>query len=666
MAQPFQTSKSGRLGMLASIAIVVGGLYFARDVLIPIALAIMLSFLLTPLLLRLQRWGLPRIPALVIVITLLIGALAGLGFVVFTQVTDLAGKLTQYKQNITEKVEWVRSVTSNKEIDKGLDVIKQATEKSATQSSTVPTTQTDPAAAVTAPGPTGKNELTPVSLDGRPPSPSPIPVVVTNEKPGEGAASAAFKNLYASFSPLLDPLATAGIVLIFVVFMLMAREDLRDRVIRLIGQGRINITTQAMDEAGQRVSRYLIAQCIVNGSYGLSISLGLWLIGATFGHSSPSFPNWFLWGLLTGILRFIPYIGPWIGAAFPVAISLAVYHGMTVPLAVIGMFLLIELVSNNLMEPWLYGASTGVSTVAILVAAVFWTWLWGMPGLLLSTPLTVLIAVTGKYVPQLEFLNILLGDEPALAPKYRFYQRLLAEDVEEADELLAEYLEDKPVVKVYDEVVLPAMSLAEHDWHNDRLDQAKQGAIRQAVRDLVEEIAEKPRKVTEAPADASDPADKPNTAAEVVHYDKCVLCLPARDVADEIAGMMLAQLLEQEGYCAEYVSVEKLASEYLQLVESKGVQVVMISALPPAAVTHGRYIVKRLRARFPDIKIIVGLWTSGGNLEKAKARLESAGTNLVVGSLEQAIEELRQVVQPLMLNEGAQENTAQTVVVPAT
>src|SRR5258706_2960114 len=304
--------------------------------------------------------------------------------------------------------------------------------------------------------------------------------------------------------------------------MLMAREDLRDRVIRLIGQGRINITTQAMDEAGQRVSRYLIAQCIVNGAYGLSIALGLWLIGATFGHHDPSFPNWFLWGLLTGILRFIPYIGPWIGSAFPIAISLAVYHGMTVPLAVIAMFLIVELLSNNFLEPWLYGASTGVSTVAILVAAVFWTWLWGTPGLLLSTPLTVLIAVTGKYVPQLEFLNILLGDEPALAPKYRFYQRLLAEDVEEADELLAEYLAEKPVVQVYDEVVLPAMSLAEHDWHNDRLDQAKQAAIRQAIRDLVEEVGEKPRKVPDAPTDADKKAVKSaaTPTAQTTRYEK--------------------------------------------------------------------------------------------------------------------------------------------------
>src|SRR3954453_2419380 len=239
--------------------------------------------------------------------------------------------------------------------------------------------------------------------------------------------------------------------------MLLGREDLRDRVIRLIGQGRINVTTQAMDEAATRISRYLIAQCIVNGTYGLAISLGLWLIGLTFGHNSPGFPNWFLWGLLTAILRFIPYIGPWIGAAFPIVLSLAVYHGMGVPLAVVGMFLVIELISNNFMEPWLYGSSTGISTVAILVAAVFWTWLWGPVGLLLSTALTVVLVVMGKYIPPLRFLDILLGDEAPLTPSARVYQRLLALDQEEAMELVRESLQESTLEQLYDEVLLPAL-----------------------------------------------------------------------------------------------------------------------------------------------------------------------------------------------------------------
>lgn len=673
MPQALPTNKSGRLGTFASIVVIVAALYFAKEVLIPLALAIMLSFLLAPLVLRLQRWGLPRIPSLLIVLVVVGGAFVGLGFVVFGQLRDLASKLPQYQSNIEEKAVWARGFTRGGAVTQAVQAFEQAAKKATTQSTTIPTSQpsSQPSAITETDPVTGRQKLIPVNPTTQPVNP--LPVFVTNQAPGEAAGANPFKNFFESFRPLIDPLATAGIVIIFVIFMLLGREDLRDRVIRLIGQGRINVTTQAMDEAASRISKYLIAQCIVNGTYGLAIGLGLWIIGLTFGHDSPGFPNWFLWGMLTAILRFIPYIGPWIGAAFPIAISLAVYHGMGVPIAVVGMFLLIELLSNNLMEPWLYGASTGVSTVAILVAAVFWTWLWGTPGLLLSTPLTVLIAVTGKYVPQLEFLNIMLGDEPALEPKYRFYQRLLAEDVEEADELLAEYLKEKSVVQVYDEVVLPAMSLAEDDWHKDRLDQRKQTMIRASVRDLVEEIGERPRKVSDAPDKDNDKDDDDDAdAAEArggavakaggngagsgagVAYDRCILVLPARDPADEIGAMMLAQVLEREGYCSEYASVDRLASEYVELVEKKGVQVVVISALPPGATTHSRYLVKRLRQRFPDLKIIVGLWTVPGNLERAKLRLASAGTPLVVGSLERAVEELRQVVQPLLVTKAAE------------
>jgi methylmalonyl-CoA mutase cobalamin-binding subunit len=229
----------------------------------------------------------------------------------------------------------------------------------------------------------------------------------------------------------------------------------------------------------------------------------------------------------------------------------------------------------------------------------------------------------------------------------------LADDVEEASDLLDEYLEKQPVVEVYDQVILPAMALSEADWHRDRLDAAKQAAIRASVKDIVEEIGEKPRKIMDVAAEVRSVEKQDAAVAEAKTYDRCVLCIPARDPADEIAALMLAQILEHEGYCAEYVSVEKLASEYVELVEKKNVQVVMISALPPAATTHARYIVKRLRQRFPELKIIVGLWTVPGALERAKERLSSAGSSLVVGSLGKAVEELRQVVQPLIVTEGA-------------
>jgi predicted PurR-regulated permease PerM/methylmalonyl-CoA mutase cobalamin-binding subunit len=645
---PAHPPRSARLGLLASIVIVVAALYFAKEVLIPLALAVLLSFLLAPLVARLQRLGLSRVPAVIVVAVILSGALAGLGFVVYGQLYDLAEKLPQYKTNIEEKITWVQRFTKGGAIDKTMRVIKQATEDATTKASTAPAaTQTT----ANAPPP-------PLAPD-QPPE-KPVPVVITNQPPGETTGTNPFENIYQSFSPMLEPLAMAGIVAIFVIFMLLGREDLRDRLIRLIGQGRINLTTQAMDEAAKRVHRYLLAQCIVNGTYGAAVALGLWLIGVFVGHNNPPFPNWFLWGLLTALLRFIPYIGPWIGAAFPIVISLAVYNGMAVPLAVIIMFVVLELISNNIMEPWLYGSQTGVSTVAILVSAVFWTWLWGTPGLLLATPLTVCIVVMGKYVPQLEFLNILLGDEPALEPKYRFYQRLLAEDVEEADELLAEYLQEKPVVAVYDQVVLPAMALAEADWHRDRLDQRKQQMIRDAVRELVDEIGDRPKK-TKEPEEIEkkgDECDLPDASnlPSLAQYDRCILCLPARDEADEISGMIMAQVLTQDGYASEYVSVDKLASEYLDLVEKKRVEVVIVSALPPAAATHARYIVKRLRNKFPDLTIIVGLWTLTGELKRSKQRLAAAGADVVVSSLQAATEQVHQVVQPLLVTERAKQD----------
>jgi hypothetical protein len=326
---------------------------------------------------------------------------------------------------------------------------------------------------------------------------------------------------------LLGPLGTAGIVIVFVIFMLIGREDLRDRIIRLVGEGQLNITTQALDDAATRISRYLVAQAIVNGSYGAAISLGLWLIGVTL--ADGWFPSFVLWGLLCALLRFIPYIGPWIAAAFPLILSLAVYPGYSVFFAVAGMFIIVELLSNNFMEPWLYGSSTGMSAVAVLVAAVFWTWLWGPIGLLLSTPLTVCIVVVGKYVPQFRFFDILLGDQPVLSPAERIYQRLLAMDAEEAADVAEEQLESSSLEAVYDQVLLPALAMAEQDRHADQLDDRRGLFIRDALRDIIDELHELElarvarraadqtlRVARNQPLAATDSSDKGKTASTVL------------------------------------------------------------------------------------------------------------------------------------------------------
>ena len=300
--------------------------------------------------------------------------------------------------------------------------------------------------------------------------------------------SSPIKMLGAYLGVVAAPLGTAGLVLVFVIFSLMQREDLRDRMIRLVGHQDLNVTTTALDDAGSRISRYMTAQAIVNGSYGIAVSTGLLLIGYFVG--GKSFPSFVIWGLLCAVLRFIPYIGPWIAAAFPIALSLAVYPGFQVFIWTAGMFVVIELLSNNLMEPYLYGASTGMSTIAVLVSAVFWTWLWGAVGLLLATPLTVVLVVIGKYVPQMRFLDIMLGDEPVLEPPERVYQRLLAGDQEEATDLAREYLKEMDLERVYDEVLNPALALAEQDRHRGRLDEGRELFVRVAMRDMIEELGD--------------------------------------------------------------------------------------------------------------------------------------------------------------------------------
>jgi hypothetical protein len=392
-------------------------------------------------------------------------------------------------------------------------------------------------------------------------------------------------------------------------------------------------------------------------------------------------------------------------------LALAVYPGFHVFFWTAGMFIVIELLSNNLMEPYLYGASTGMSTIAILVSAVFWTWLWGAVGLLLATPLTVVLVVMGKYVPQLGFLDILLGDEPVLAPPERVYQRLLAMDQEEATDLAREYLKELGLERVYDEVLNPALALAEHDRQRGRLDEQRQVYVLQALRDMIEELGDewrlrqdrshadamkaaaadtvaaakgtavlgsgaaapartsaegsaKPRpdgngKATGAVGPAGGAALGPPGGAPGAEPEPAprlpkgctvnVTILPAHDEADEISGLMLAQVLEFRGYCAFAMSVTKLASEMVDAVEQKNAHVVVVSAMPPGAVVHSRYLCKRLHARFPDMNLVVGLWTMKGDLKKAQERVTCVGNVQVSSTFAAALSQIGQLAQPFIV-----------------
>lgn len=658
-------NKTPKAIVAVATCIVVAALYLAQEVLIPLALAFLLTFLLAPMVHMLERRRVPRVPAVLTVVIAVFLVIGTLGWVVVGQVIDLANSLDQYKGNIVAKIEKVESKGGffsrmsrfGQEVGKDLD--KPTTQQSATE----------PAAEIAAQevarrtnNPKTVTEASKAAVPNpatQPTKENPLPVAVVQPRPSPVEALEKYAGL------VLGPLGTAGIVLVFVIFMLLSREDLRDRVIRLVGYGQMHVTTRALDDAATRISRYLTAQAIVNGTYGAAIALGLWIIGRTLGDHP--FPNVILWGLLCAVLRFIPYIGPWIASAFPLAIAFAVYHGFGVFGAVVGLFVFIELLSNNFMEPWLYGSSTGMSTIAILVSAVFWTWLWGPVGLLLATPLTVCLVVLGKYVPQLSFLDVMLGDEPVLEPHERVYQRLLAMDQEEAAEIAEEYLAKMRLEDVYDEVLMPALAMGEQDRHRGRLDETRKDFIRDAMRDVVDEVMEQNRErmlraaaaITEAeakgvepPKDLVAPAKQDAATTLPSGADVSVVILPAHDPADEIAGTMIANALQVRGYRVKVVSFEALASEMVETVEREKADVVVVSALPPAAVTHSRYLCKRLHARFPDIESVVGLWTWKGDRDKAKGRITCTRSVRLVTTLCEAVDEIHQAVQPTLVRQA--------------
>ena len=448
------------------------------------------------------------------------------------------------------------------------------------------------------------------------------PITVRVEEP----APTPFEVIETVAVPLLAPVGTAGIVVVFVVFMLLEREDLRYRLIRLVGGGNLHQTTEALNEAGRRVSRFLLMQLVVNATYGIPIGVGLWLIGI---------PNALLWGVLATVLRFVPYVGPFIAALFPVALAVAVAPGWGLVFWTVALFVGLELVSNNVVEPWLYGASTGVSTVAILVAAIFWTTLWGPVGLLLSTPITVCLAVLGRYVPHLGFLDVLLGSEPVLTPPERFYQRMLAGDPEEGEEIAEEFLEGRPLADFYDGVALPALRLAEADRQRKVLVGERRALVTESLVKVVGELADH-----EEPDSEGEGGGEVLGASPVAWAGKPVLCVAGRTGLDRAAAAMLAQLLERRGIAARVLPPDALSPEGVAGLDPDGCRAGLPVLSGPAAVAHARQACRRLRRRAPGARILVGLW--GGQLDQAKDSdpAGSMGADLTAASLAQAVEQV--------------------------
>ena len=612
LAPKSKTTAADALVILSTVALtsLVGALlYVARDLLIPLALAALITFLLAPLVTRLERW-LGRVVAVLLVVTMIFAGTGAVGWVLTRQLIDLATKLPSYKENITAKLRTFQIPKGGafSAFSKTVEEIKKEL-PGGTAAEPVPTVTKEvgkPMTAVTSPPP---------------PPPAALPVQMVEMSKGNP-----MDLVQSMIAPVLGPLGTSALVVLLVVFMLFQREDLRNRLIRLVGQGRISATTRAMDDASQRVSRYLLMLLVVNVSYGIAVAIGLYFIGV---------PNAILWGGFTAVLRFIPYVGPWIGASIPFLLSLAVSSSWLMPLLTIGLFVVIELLSNNVMEPWLYGTSTGVSSIALIVAAMLWTWLWGPVGLVLATPLTVCLVVMGRHVPRLSFLSVLLSDEDALTPAEDCYHRLLTVGGHDEVEFAESYLKENSLTALYDAVFIPVITAAEVDARQDSLDQDHLLAIEQSLRDIIEDLVSRP---PEAEAEA-DAAPMPPCR---------VCCLPARAERDELAASMLAHLLQRQGSEAWSAPGKLVAGELLGLLEKADADVVCISVVEPSTVIHARYLCLKVRAQFPHIKIVVGLWGVIDGAVEATKRLRDSGADEAVFSLAAALVQIAKLA-PLSL-----------------
>jgi predicted PurR-regulated permease PerM len=590
----------------------IAALYFAREILIPLAFAVILTFVLSPVVALLQRSRMGRVPSVAVTVLVTMAAAGCLGWIIVVQLVDIAEKVPTYRQNIHAKMEALRIPTKGP-----LGLAANSLTEIARELSSPGAPSPDPGSTVR-----NRKQRTAPSTPG-----PPLPVQIV-PPPAYG-----LDYLRGLVQPVLRPLALTGLVLIFTIFMLIKRFDLRHRLLRLVGLTQIALTTQALDDAAQRVSRYLLMQVLVNAGFGALFGFGLYCIGV---------PSPALWGVLAGLLRIVPYVGTMVAAVLPIALSLAAFDSWLPPLLVFLLFASLELIIANFVEPWLYGTHTGISSLALLVAAVFWTVLWGPAGLILSTPLTVCVVVLGRYVPQLSFLHVLLGDEVVLGAEAQVYQRLLAMDQPEAHAIVDRFLKEKPLVDLYDSVLIPALSLAEQDRHKGAIDTHREEFLFLSINEMITELSEYQLAHVSSPAE-----DAAAESGPAERLSARIICLAANDRADEVTAAMLAQLLEQAGHATLCLPIGHASpAEMLAVLDIRPDDVICISALPPYAFTPARTMCTLIRERFPKVKLVIGVWGFGGDTEKAKARFERAQPDRLLTSLAQAVEQIQELIRP--------------------
>jgi predicted PurR-regulated permease PerM len=583
--QPFRARTSEELiALLSAVAtailavIIITMLYFGREIIIPIALAILLSFVLAPLVGLLQRIRVPRGLAVVSVVVLAFAFIFAMGSLLASQLTQLAGDLPRYQSTISEKIQLFRNTTAGRgTLERASGMLKDLSKE-----------LDKPKDAAQATGGVASGNLKAST------PPTPVPVEVRQPEPS------ALESLESLISPLLHPLATTGIIIIFVIFILLQREDLRNRLIRLAGSRDLQRTTAALDDAARRLSRLFLIQLLLNGTFGVVIGIGLWLIGI---------PSAILWGILAAVLRFVPYIGAAIAAAFPLALAVAVDPSWSMLLWTLALFFVVEPIVGHVIEPMVYGHSTGLSPVAVVASATFWTALWGPIGLVLATPLTVCLVVLGRHVERLEFLDVMFGDRPALSPPEIFYQRMLAGDPTEASEKAEEFLKERALSSYYDEVALKGLQLAQADAERGTLDLERLKKIRDAVYEFTNNLSDQddrppPKVRSTSDAEATSAVE---SVAEDAPYENLpilgkqdlppewqgehpVLCVAGRSLIDEAAAIMLGQLSTAHGLAARVEGAEALSTTNIFRLETTGVAIVCLVYLDASAPAHMRML----------------------------------------------------------------------------
>jgi predicted PurR-regulated permease PerM len=564
---------------MGTLVAVLAILYLARDVFIPFAFALALTLILTPLTVWLQRIHLGRAPSVMIVMAFALALTGAVSWMVANQLIDVVDHLPMYRDNIHNKIQGFQAPATGTLGRVEKNVAELSKELAGKQSP-----------------PPDRNKR---ALAATPDNPLPVQVVTADPSP--------LVYLRQLIRPFLAPIGMFGFVLILTFFILLKREDLRNRLLRLVGVSQLHATTQALDDATQRISRYLVLQFMVNGLMGVAIAISLQAIGVPYAA---------LWGAIAAILRLVPYLGILSAAILPFVLSLAVFDGWLHPVLVFLLFFVLEIVVGNFVEPMLYGAHTGISSLGLLVSTIFWTILWGYPGLILSTPLTVCVVVLGRYVPQLSFLHIALSDQDVLSTEHHLYQRLLAMDHAEARAVVEQFLKDRSILDLYEQVMIPALILAEQERHRGTLEQAREDFIFLCLNEIVAELAEVPPKT-----------DHPGR----------IFVIPAKDQADELSGALFAQLLEREGYAV--ISLPVGSSTELDVLQPSVDDLICVSALPPFAFSAAAKLCAQLRSRYPEPKIMAGIWGFPAGRESMLQRLEKSSRMIVATTFAQALEQ---------------------------